>query len=96
MKKFIFTTAVALLTSQLTAAIILAMSSLGDGKYQIIAPGNSIFGSDYCVLQSTSDFVTWTSISTNMFPWYGQGYGVTNIIQVTNVMEFYRVKTQLH
>jgi hypothetical protein len=38
MKKFIFTTAVALLTSQLPAAIILAMSSLGDGRYQIVAP----------------------------------------------------------
>jgi hypothetical protein len=94
MKKFIFTTAVALLTCQLPAAIILAMSSLGDGRCHIIAPGNSTAGPVYCVLQSTSDFVTWTSISTNMFPWYGQGYGVTNIIQVTNVMEFYRVKAQ--
>ena len=96
MKKFIFITAVALLTSQLPAAIILAMSSLGDGRYQIVAPGTSDAGPVYCVLQSTTNFVTWTPISTNMFPWMGQGYGVTNIIQVTNVKAFYRVKTQLH
>ena len=89
--KFIFTMAAALLTSQLPAAPILIMSSLGNGRYQIFQPGNALAAPTYCVLQSTTNFVTWTSISTNMVPFPGQGVGVTNIIQATNVMEFYRV-----
>ncbi len=56
MKKFVFAMILTLLTIQLPAAVILTMSSLGDGRYQI--------------------------------------YGVTNIIQATNAMEFYRVKIQ--
>jgi hypothetical protein len=97
MKKFIFTTAIAILAIRLVAfnldtPVVLTISSLGDGNCQIIAPGNSPDPySVHCVLQSTTNFVAWTSISTNIFPHSGHGIGVTNIVQITNSMVFYRI-----
>src|SRR5690348_65484 len=59
---------------QLFALDMLTISPLGNGYYQIVAPGSSgspIFPPLACVLQSSTDLVTWTSISTNSFPYTG-------------------------
>ena|SRR5260221_2136006 len=97
MKTLFIALVVAMQVADLRAApppIVLTISPLGSGSYQIIAPGNTFLGGTdaYCVLQSSTDFVAWASISTNMFPYNGYGYGVTNIVQMTNAITFYRVK----
>jgi hypothetical protein len=81
-----------MLTIQLSASIVLTISPLYDGTCQIIAPGNSnIFAPvEYCVLQTSTNCIVWTSVSTNAFPY--SGYGVTNIVETTNVIMFYRVE----
>jgi len=88
MKKFILTLVVATLASHLPAPVILTISALGNSQLQITMPsGAPTVGKVTNVLQSTTDFVSWTSISTNIS--FNQGF--TNIIQATNVMSFYRV-----
>ena len=94
MKKFIFTFAITMLATHLPApTAILTFSNLGDGNLEIIASGPSgplPRGYD-CVLQSTTDFTNWTAISTNKFPFDGM---VTNVIQTTNAVGFYRVEVR--
>lgn len=97
MKKFFITLAVTMQAVNLLAppaAIVLTISPLGNGYSQIIAPGNTIIGGGaaHCILQTSSDLVTWTSISTNTFPETGHGYGVTNLVHMTNSKAFYRVE----
>jgi hypothetical protein len=78
---------------QLSALTTLTISPLGNGYYQIVAPGSSgspIFPPLSFALQSSPDLITWTSISTNSFPYTGAGDGVTNIVHATAPMMFYR------
>jgi hypothetical protein len=95
MKKFILSIAILILAFQLPAPTILTISALGNGFYQIVAPGNSdpILPPLPCVLQSSTNLIMWTSISTNTFPFTGVGYGVTNIVQATDPAVFFRVIT---
>jgi hypothetical protein len=95
MKKLTLSLAVTMLALSLPASIILTISPLGGGRLEIVASGL-----DYCqfcvepykgVLQSTIDFVDWTSINTNFVSVDGT---VTNVVQTTNTMLFYRVKQQ--
>jgi hypothetical protein len=83
-----------MLAIRLTASDVLTISPLGNGFYQIVAPGSSgspIFPRLPCVLQSSSDLISWSSISTNAFPYTGDGYGVTNIVQGAAPCMFFRV-----
>lgn len=70
---------------------ILTISALGVGQLQI-AVTNGTPGTDNAtnVLQSTTDLVHWTSISTNI----SSSQFFTNIVSATNVMNFYRVYTK--
>jgi len=87
MKKFMLILAVTMLTTHLPAdTVVLTISATGNGNLEIIASSKQAFG---CVLQSTTDFVNWTAISTNTFPTSGM---VTNILQATNSFTFYRAK----
>jgi hypothetical protein len=94
-KKTILMMAVVILAFQLPtpAFTTLTITPLGNGFYQIVAPGSVAPGllPPACVLQSSTDLIAWTSMSTNIFPTTGAGYGVTNIVQATNSMMFYRV-----
>jgi hypothetical protein len=94
MKKFIFTLVITTVATRLlAAAAILTVIVSVDGNLEIIASGPSgplPRGYD-CVLQSTTDFTNWTAISTNKFPFDGL---VTNVVQTTNTMEFYRVEVR--
>jgi len=93
MKRFIFTLTVAMLALHVTASVVLTISKLDNGTCQIIAPGNTSPSNPVrYVLQVTTNFVTWTSIRTNLIPIVGYGDGVTNIVQITNPMAFYRVR----
>jgi hypothetical protein len=78
------------------APVILSISQSGSGTCQIVAPGNSYMPAArplYCVLECSSDLTHWAAVSTTMFPQYGTGYGVTNIINTTNAAMFYRAYT---
>ncbi len=92
MKKFMFTFAITMLALRLPApTAILTVTTLAGGELQIVAwIGAEIRGYD-CVLHSTTDFVSWTAISTNKFP--GNGF-VTNIVRATNSMRFYKVEVR--
>jgi hypothetical protein len=98
MKRLIFTigfpvAAITAFAFQLSTPVILTIRPLGNDSYEIIAPGNSPDPySVHCVLESTEDFVTWSSIHTNIFPHSGQGDAVTNIVQVTNAATFFRIR----
>jgi hypothetical protein len=84
----------AIYATAVPAPTLLTISTIGNGKCQIIAPGNSPAGVPvYCVLESTTNLVSWTSLQTNIFPIYGGGTSVTNIVQMTNTQTFYRVRT---
>jgi hypothetical protein len=93
MRKFITTLVVTMLATHLLASplIVLSISALSDGSLQIIASGlaNLPLYHEDCVLQSTTNFVNWTSLSTNSGPFSLQGT-VFNIGQPTNSMTFYR------
>jgi hypothetical protein len=83
----------AIYATAVPAPTLLKISAIGNGNCQIIAPGNSPAGVPvYCVLESTTNLVSWTSLQTNIFPIYGGGTGVTNIVQMTNTPTFYRVR----
>jgi hypothetical protein len=65
----------------------LVISASGNDQLQIIIQsGFPLPGPRKVVLQSTTDYVSWTSMSTNLY----FGYGITNIVQATNTMTFYR------
>ena len=68
--------------------LILTISPLGSDQLKITTPsGLQPTGPIYFVLQSTTNFVSWTSIATN-------GYSPQNItyfVQATNDLCFYRV-----
>jgi len=68
---------------------ILRAKALGDGNLEIVAAINPPVIPHDCVLQSTTDYTSWTAVSTNSFPSSGM---VTNIVQTTNSMSFYRVE----
>jgi hypothetical protein len=91
MKKFVSTLVVMVLAACLPASPLeLTITDLGAGNLQIIAsgpPGEFSHGV-VCVLQSTTDFVNWTVINTKLYPIDGL---ITNIVQTTNSMTFYRV-----
>jgi hypothetical protein len=94
MKKFIFTLAVTMLATHLPAPpTVLTTSALGNGQLQITAfgPTGPFTREVDCVLQSTADFTHWTAISTNKFPNDGM---VTNVVQTTNSVSFYRVEVR--
>ena len=94
MKTFVLLITAVMLAIRLSALDTLTISPLGNGYYQIVAPGSSgspVFPPLACVLQSSTNLITWISISTNAFPYTGAGDGVTNIIQATAPMMFYRV-----
>jgi hypothetical protein len=98
-KKSILTLAVTMLATHLpaqtnppTATFNLTISTLSNGNLQIVASSPGYWWSPpypgyVCVLFSTTDFVTWTPISTNVPPF---NVAVTNIVQATNEMTFYR------
>ena len=93
MKKIVLTVAVWMLATCLPApTIVLKISPSGNGSVQVVTSG--LVGSDThgikVVLQSTSDFVRWTSISTNTLPYPFSG-SITNVVQTTNSVMFYRV-----
>lgn len=92
-KKFFLIMVIMVLAVQLPALAALTISSLGNGFYRIVAPGSTAPGLVplSCVLQSSPDLITWTSVSTNTFPTTGAGYGVTNIVQAMTAGMFYRV-----
>ena len=95
MKKFIFTMAVIMLATHLPApTVVLTISALANGNLQIVATMGPTVKAYHCVLQSTSDFVIWTAISTNTFFSSGDVLTVTNIVQTTNSMNFYRAQLQ--
>jgi len=73
------------------APATLTISALGVGQLQI-AVTNGIPGTGNVtnVLQSTTDLVQWTSISTNI----SSSQNFTNIVPATNAMTFYRVYTK--
>ena len=93
MKKFILIMVIVMLVIRLPAPSTWTVSPLGEGVYQIVAPGSSdpIYPALLCVLQSSTNCITWTSVNTNTFPFAGVGHGVTNIVQATNSTMFYRV-----
>ena len=72
----------------------LSVFTLGSGNLQIIGSGSNFqVGTQYnWVLQSTTDFRNWTAISTNTFA--ASNIMVTNIVQTTNAMTFYRVNVR--
>jgi hypothetical protein len=73
------------------APAILTISALGIGQLQIaVTNGTPDTESATNMLQSTTDFVHWASISTNIS--FSQNF--TNIVSATNVMTFYRVYTK--
>jgi len=90
MKKLVTTLAIAMLAAHLPAPTqpplpTLLISDLGGGNFQIIA-SNCGYQSQV-ELSATTDFVNWTAISTNTA---SDGGVVTNIVQATNSMNFYR------
>jgi hypothetical protein len=88
MKKLILALAVTTLAFNVPAPIILTISDLGNGQMQIVRPSQGTWiGRVTNVLQTTTDFASWTSIRTNI----SFDVGFTNIVQATNVMSFYRV-----
>jgi hypothetical protein len=93
MKKLTLSFAITMLAFCVSASIILSISRLGGSQLQIVASGlpydPNVFSPYKGVLQSTTDFVHWTSITTNAVSPEGT---VTNIVQTTNSMLFYRVK----
>jgi hypothetical protein len=92
MKTLIFTLALTTLPVSLQAVpptVALAVYPLSDGNLQIIASTSPTVQRYNCVLQSTTDFVAWTAISTNEF---SSNLTATNIVQTTNMMTFYRVE----
>jgi hypothetical protein len=90
MKKLIFTFAMTMLATHLPApTAILTVTALAGGNLQIVASIGPQVRAYGCVLHSTKDFASWTAISTNTFPGNGM---VTNIVQTTNSMSFYKVE----
>ena len=90
MKTSILLLAIALHSTRLTASWVLTISNTGSNQLQVV------IGSDVPViepwhyeLQSSTDCVSWTSISTNVVL---GGLGTTNTVQATNAMTFYRAK----
>jgi hypothetical protein len=69
--------------------VMLTVSTLASSNVQIISSCSPPVSQSTFVLQSTTDFVNWTGISTNIVV---GGFMVTNIIQTTNLMIFYRGK----
>jgi hypothetical protein len=69
--------------------VTLAVHPLAEGSLQIIASSSPTLQRYNCVLQSTTNLVTWTAISTNVFSY---SYTATNIVQATNTMTFYRAE----
>jgi len=65
----------------------LTISALGNDQLKIIVQsGYFLPGPRRIILQSTTNYVSWTSLSTNLYV----GDSITNIIQATNSMTFYR------
>jgi hypothetical protein len=92
MKTFIFTLALTMLAVSLRAVeptVTLAVYSLSGDNLQIIALTTPTVRRYNCVLQSTTDLITWTAISTNTFSYT---LTATNVVQTTNTMTFYRVQ----
>jgi len=88
MKKCILVLVVSTLAFNITASFTLTISDLGNGQIQIVRPSQGVgIGLVTNVLQTTTDFVTWTSIKTNIS--FDKGF--TNVVQTTNTMSFYRV-----
>jgi len=92
MKKFIIILSVTMLTFHLSAPpVILSISALSNGNLQISTSG--IVGlppyTTVCVLESSTNCVNWTSISTNNGP-FPIGGTVLQIVQATNSMTVYR------
>jgi hypothetical protein len=87
--------AIVMLALSVPAAVVLTITALGNGTCQIVAPGNSPdTHAVHCVLLTTTDFLSWTSLRTNTFPLRGYGDGVTNVVEMTNARAFYRVRIQ--
>jgi hypothetical protein len=69
----------------------LTIAPAASGQVQIIAATGALPAATFCVLQSTTNFVVWTSIATNQLPYNGVA---TNIVQITNPQTFYRAYNQ--
>ena len=100
MKKFIVTLGVTMLATHLPAPpappINLSILTTSDGGLQILTSGvgSSPYAPTLCVLQSTTDFVNWTSVKTNVVsPSTGT---ITNLVEPTNSMMFYRAYIPVH
>ena len=92
MKKFIFKFALTMLAVSLQAVpptVTLTIYPPNGGSLRIIALTTPTVQRYNCALQSTTDFVTWTAISTNEF---SSSLTVTNMVQATNIATFYRAE----
>jgi hypothetical protein len=92
MKKLIFILAVTMLAMHLPAQVTqnpgptLKITTLDSLHLQIVATAVPAF--HQAVLETSTNLVDWTFISTNTAPLVG---GITNIVQTTNTLTFYRV-----
>jgi hypothetical protein len=90
--KFIFTLAFTTLAISILAVpptVALSVHPPNDGYLQIIASTTLTVQRYNCVFQSSTDFVSWTAISTNEF---SNSLTATNIVQTTNTATFYRAE----
>jgi hypothetical protein len=94
MKKFIFILVSTMLAIHLPApTITLNISTLGGHELQIIGSGSGFsYGQPYrWILLATTNYIHWVPVSTNVF---SGSITVTNVVQATNKMIFYRVEVQ--
>jgi hypothetical protein len=95
MKAFISRLVFALFTISVSAGppTVTLVSRLQDANLQIITSATPTVKAYYFVLQSTTDFTTWSVMGTNTLS-YNPAIGLlmgTNTIQITNSMTFYRI-----
>jgi hypothetical protein len=95
MKTFVCTLVFALFTISVSAGppTVTLVSHLQDANIQIITSATLTLKAYYFVLQSTTDFTTWSVMGTNALS-YNPTTGLlmgTNSIQITNSMTFFRI-----
>jgi len=96
MKKVLFTFGVAMFAVHLPApTVTLAISPMGGSSLQVVGSGSGFLPSTrgyHYVLESTTNLVQWTPVSTNIVSVVSSGqFTITNIITSTNTTTLYRV-----